>query len=114
MWTVETKAAEYFADFLSSLCLFRSMDASVSARSAGTSAPLELQLRSLPWWLVCIFFAGKARRYLAVILLHLRISLRREGCGRHIDSCLQGVPLEQRCCCGGRARTQEERDKNGK
>ena len=33
------------------------------------------------------------------------------GCGRHIDSALCGVPVEDRCAC--RPRTQEEHDTIG-
>lgn len=35
------------------------------------------------------------------------------GCGKHIDMALEGVPIEQRCACSGRPRTQAEYDASG-
>lgn len=34
----------------------------------------------------------------------------REGCGKHIDLCLEDVPMENRCNCGGRPRSQKEHE----
>ncbi|KAL8425705.1 hypothetical protein Efla_003083 [Eimeria flavescens] len=37
-----------------------------------------------------------------------------QGCGDHIDTCLKDVPMEDRCSCGGRPRTQAEREEKAK